>query len=374
MRIIFQKKEKNVCAILTLIMVLVALCFGLNPKVWSNDVQWLPDKSVIRFQNNGIAYVDNLRSILSNQQPCNFTIEMVVTAGSDQRRGFPLLVMHDGDDRRQLIIWQYDTSLIVMNGDDYNNSQRRPRVVAKNVFSSQQDRYFTIISGEQGTHLFVNGSLVATNSSWKLSIPGEGNQLRLILGNSVYGNRGWTGDLHGLVISGKALTPAAVGFRFNRWSADHNFYFMKQYSPLLLFTFNQKSGDRFSDQTKYKHILEIPSINISLKKKILSPPWKHLNWNRAAVFDMLFNTAGFIPLGAVLYGFLQSYSRLFNSHKKLITVTLCMILSLGIELGQAWIPARSSSLMDLILNTVGAWLGVGLWNLIRNSSMLMTES
>ena len=88
MRIIFQKKEKNVCAILTLIMVLVALCFGLNPKVWSNDVQWLPDKSVIRFQNTGIAYVDNLRSILSNQQPCNFTIEMVVTAGSDQRRGF----------------------------------------------------------------------------------------------------------------------------------------------------------------------------------------------------------------------------------------------------------------------------------------------
>jgi glycopeptide antibiotics resistance protein len=84
---------------------------------------------------------------------------------------------------------------------------------------------------------------------------------------------------------------------------------------------------------------------------------------------MLFNIVGFIPLGAVLYGFLQSYSRPFNSHKKFIAVTLCMILSLGIELGQAWIPARTSSLMDLILNTFGAWLGVGLWNLIRNSSM-----
>ena len=135
MRINVQKKEKNICAILTLIMVLVALCFGLNPKVWSNDVQWLPDKSVIRFQNTGIAYVDNLRSILSSQQPFNFTIEMVVTAGSVQRRGLnPLLVMHDGDDRRQLIIWQYDTSLIVMNGDDYDNSQRRPRVWPKMSF------------------------------------------------------------------------------------------------------------------------------------------------------------------------------------------------------------------------------------------------
>ena len=36
----------------------------------------------------------------------------------------------------------------------------------------------------------------------------------------------------------------------------------------------------------------------------------------------------------------------------------CGSISLGIELAQAWIPGRSSQMLDLILNTLGAGLGV----------------
>jgi VanZ family protein len=53
----------------------------------------------------------------------------------------------------------------------------------------------------------------------------------------------------------------------------------------------------------------------------------------------------------------------FKRHPGLMTVILCMLLSLTIELLQAWIPTRVSSLMDLILNTLGAGIGIGLWSL-----------
>ena len=104
------------------------------------------------------------------------TIEMAVTPAINYKSGFrPLLVIHDGDDRRQLAVWQYNTSLVVMNGDDYDNSQRRPRVVGRDIFSSQQTIFLTITSDEQGTLLYVDGILAAANRNWKFSIPVEGD-------------------------------------------------------------------------------------------------------------------------------------------------------------------------------------------------------
>jgi glycopeptide antibiotics resistance protein len=39
------------------------------------------------------------------------------------------------------------------------------------------------------------------------------------------------------------------------------------------------------------------------------------------------------------------------------------MLSLGIELAQAWIPSRSSQMLDLALNTMGGAIGVALQHL-----------
>jgi VanZ family protein len=274
--------------------------------------------------------------------------------------------MHDGADRRQLAIWQYGTSLIVMNGDDYSSKERRPRIVGRDVLSPQRTSYFTITSGEHGTLLYVDGMFAAGNSNWKLAMPVEGgDQLRLVLGHSVYGKYAWMGDLHGLAISGKALSEDAVMRRFERWAKDRNFDFLKQESTMLLFTFADTNGDSFVDESGRNLTLVLPEHMTVLKKTFLSPPWRHLNWSHVASVDAVVNVVGFIPLGVVLYGFLQGFSGQFNKHKGLLAVIVCMFLSLGIELSQAWIPTRYSTQLDLILNTFGAWLGIVGWKLIH---------
>lgn len=362
--------KPNTClwAILTILMVLMALFFGLLPKEWpiANDIQWLSDRRGMRFQKTSIAYVDDLHTVWPKIQPWPLTIEMVVTASIDRRGFSPLLVMHDGNDRRQLAIWQYGTSLIVMNGDDYNYKQRKPRVVGRNVFSPQRTSYLTITSDEQGTHLYVDGILAADKKKWKLSIPVEGHPLRLVLGNSVHGNLGWRGDLHGLAISGEVISDKEVRRRFNRWEADCNFDFLEQESTMLLFTFDQKKADQLAEQSGSDNYLKIPQHMIVLQKTILASAWRPMNWNRAAVGDMVVNIVGFIPIGIVFYGFLQCLSGPFTRHDQLFAVILCMLLSLGIELAQAWIPTRHSTLQDFILNTFGAWLGIVGWKLIRS--------
>lgn len=358
-----NRTEFCLWAVLALIMVMVALFFGLHPKGWpfANDARWNPDERAIRFQGRGIAYVDRVGDELHFDAPGPLTIEMAVTPENIERRGYnPLLVMHDGADRRQLAVWQYGASLIVMNGDDYDNSRRRPRIVGRNVLSARKTRYLTVTAGEQGTRLFVDGVPAATNSDWKMSIPDKGTPLRLVLGNSVYGRHGWKGLIHGLAISRTAISDEAVRLRSDQWAADRNFDFTGRKIPLLLYTFNEKNGNGFVSQSAGHQVLEIPEYITVLKRIFLSPPRHYFKWRRSAVGDIVVNITGFIPVGAVLYGFLQCFSGLPAKYRFLTAVALCLLLSLGIELAQAWIPTRVSSLLDLILNTMGACLGIGL--------------
>ena len=93
-----MKIRDNLWAILTVMMVVVALFFGLRPKAWvvDNDAQWLPEQNRLQFQGHGMAYVKDLRLPVRN--PEAFTIEMVATPGRPNSQGFgPLLVLHDGD-------------------------------------------------------------------------------------------------------------------------------------------------------------------------------------------------------------------------------------------------------------------------------------
>ena len=93
-------------AMFTLIMVLIALFFGLRLKVRpiANDVRWLPDENAIEFYGNGMAYVDDLHLFRSGQHYREFSIEMAVKAERSERKGFrPLSEVHDGDDRHQLV-------------------------------------------------------------------------------------------------------------------------------------------------------------------------------------------------------------------------------------------------------------------------------
>jgi glycopeptide antibiotics resistance protein len=46
---------------------------------------------------------------------------------------------------------------------------------------------------------------------------------------------------------------------------------------------------------------------------------------------------------------------------------VCGAISLTIELAQAWIPSRSSQMLDLILNTLGGGIGVLLHGLYQHA-------
>ena len=302
-----------------------------------------------------------------------WTCQIVVAADNGGKVGFrPLLMIHNGDDRDQFAFWQWGDEVIVMNGDDYEYSRRLPRISAMNALKPGEVSFLTVTSTVLGTRLFINGALVQEIKNWQVTLPDGGKKLQLILGNSVYGKHNWQGEIYGFAFYARALTPKRVQLDYDQWLRHKIFAPDVNEDLQLLYTFNEDAGHLISDRTGRNQQLRIPARQVVLKKTFLGPPSHNFIFNQSFLVDAVLNLMGFIPLGAVLYLWLRQSSPGPQKYAILITATFCFFLSLGMEIAQAWLPSRDSSLSDLVLNTLGACLGVLIIKKGLNSRAIQT--
>jgi hypothetical protein len=348
---------------LSFAILLIVLFFGLRGKAFhfSNDVTWIKDEPGIRFGRYGIAYAtldnDQIKNNLSRAKA--FSIEIAIKPDAFDTRGFNLILsLHAGKDSDQLIVGQWQSSIIVMNGDDYSHERKTKRISA-DIFSKPPEKLLlTITTGEEGTKIYIDGKLVEARSDLILNIP-EGEMLMLTLGNSVHGNSSWRGDVYGLALYADRFGPETIENHFNARSNNKIFPFANDDGPILFFPLNEKHGTEAIDNVTMTQKLNIPTRFHILQKRFLSLSWRDFKANRSFFQDFVINFLGFIPLGFVLCAlFIQSGGGL-QKKALLISVTFCFLVSLSIEIAQAWIPSRSSQGLDLMLNTVGALVGAG---------------
>jgi VanZ family protein len=359
-----RNKDLFFWAALTAAALLIIIFFGLRHKDlrFENPVTVLPEKGAIAFQKNGISYVDDFSSARQSRPQGELTIEMAVRAEdlSERRIRFrALLMLHDGRDHDQLLVAQWGSAIVAMNGNDYDHSRRWPRVVAKDVLSTETIRLITVTAGGGATRLYVDGSPAGARNDWQLRVPDQGRDLRMVVGNSVSGKNSWRGEIHGLALYGQSFSPAKVKGRYERWAATGRFPFDPADAPLVLYTFDALEGRQVADRSGNHHFLQVPERTVVLKKVFLAPPWRTFNPGALFSIDASLNFFGFLPLGAVLFGLLKAATRAQCRNGVLVVAGACFLVSLGLETVQAWIATRHSSLLDLFLNTLGG--GTGAW-------------
>jgi hypothetical protein len=243
-----------------------------------------------------------------------------------------------------------------MNGDDYDHKRRVKRISVDTSSKSSKIRFLNITTGKGGTKAYIDGQLIRTEKDLTLSIP-YGDKVRLLLGNSVYGRSSWKGEIYGLAFYGYALADNEVSGHFHRWSGSGNFNFAGEDQPAILYFFDERGGNTALDHSGNNHPLNIPSKMSVLDQKILATEWKRLDLNSRSLQDMVVNLIGFIPLGFVLLATFYKAGPYPKKHGFLITIAICFTVSLAIEILQAWIPSRSSDSLDLMLNTLGGFMG-----------------
>ena len=350
---------------LSVVLLLIILAAGLKPRGFrlANNVSWIKDQAGIRFSGFGIAFTNPF----NDSSPANFSgtddfsLEIALKPASYRGHRFKfILALHNGKDSEQLVIGQWLSWFVVMNGDDYAYRRKTKRIsveVANAVSTSPAARFVTITSGKEGTRIYLDGEHLRTPKDLVLKIPPGGNA-RLLLGNSVYGRHPWRGDIYGLALYRHAITSREAADHFQRWAEDRSFSYAEDGNAFALYLFDEKAGTAALDHAGGNLHLEIPSRMRVLEKRVLAPPWKGFGFSRSLIADMVINYFGFIPFGFILFATLIRFGETFEKHGVLITVAFCFSVSLALEIVQAWIPSRSSHMMDLLLNTLGGWSGV----------------
>ena len=346
---------------LSVLFLFIILAVGLKPRGFrfANQVNWIGDQPGIRFNNFGIAYTnpfnDLIKENISNDD--GFSMEIALKpAGYHQRRFRFIWSLHDGKDSDQLLMGQWRSWLILMNGDDYAYNKKTKRITVNADSQSPMIRFVTITTGKEGTKVYFDGKLVRTNKELTLKMPTEG-KTRLLLGNSTYGKHPWRGDVYGLALYEYPLSAQEAGRHYNSWAKDRNFSFADNENPSVLYLFDEMGGTRALDHAGGNHHLEIPSMMKTLERKILVPFWKEFRFDKGFIKDMILNLIGFMPFGFILFATLTRLGGAVEKHGVLITAALCFSVSMALEILQAWIPSRSSQMADLLLNTLGGWMG-----------------
>lgn len=343
------------------VVTLVMLWAGLDPKGYRfrNEVEWIEGSSGLRFGRFGRVESEPLfsreQAAALNQN--GYALELALDPAPDLHGGFRVLAsFHSGDDASQLIIGQWRHHLIVMNGDDYNEHRRLPRVTTDTSKFPKGPLMLAINSTPKGTSIHLNGQVVVTSAKLHLKLPVEPGPGRLTLGNTASASQPWRGVIRFFSLLPRPLTAGEIESRWRIRGEPHD----ATPEALLLYRFEEASGTTVRNHGSLDAPLAIPPRLHALGRRFLQGSLAASTPIHLLTFDTVLNFIGFLPFGAAVAIVLRASQ---GSRRRIILVTALagFALSLTIELMQVWMPSRDSSLRDLLLNTAGAPLGGWLW-------------
>jgi hypothetical protein len=151
--------------------------------------------------------------------------------------------------------------------------------------------------------MYLDGTSVASRADMTLRLPTDGGPGRLVLGNSVYGNNPWTGKIAGFALHPVVLDEETLQNHLESWRRGHGFAGGDYNAADVAYPLSEQTSRRAFDRS---------SSGVDLQ---------------------------------------------FPREQTFIDPSLFASGSGSIELAQAWIPSRSSTLQDLLLNVAGTGVG-----------------
>ena len=349
-------------AILLAISVIGILIVGLGGKgfVATNDVAWVSNPPALEFRGNGLAHTGVLslpESVTANESATLFLV-LDPDRGSSQRDIQIIATFSSGDSQAQFAVAQWQRQLIIMNGDNYDHSKRRPRLTTEITDDADRFVFLAIRFGPGSSELFVDGVRTSTVNS-TFSLPPDETKLRLILGDSVELRNAWSGRIAGFALFQDRLPEADLARAWQHWSAHQRFSPAAPTAASVYYNFAEPPGAEVVDLSSRGNDLLLPQI-----RRPLQPDFASLSLQSSSLHDIVINALGFMPFGFLLAWVLGSGSRLTGCRLLIVVIVVSGLLSGAIEVSQAWLPARTSSMLDLILNISGGACGATIHHLV----------
>lgn len=335
-----------------------------------NDVRWLSGENGIllnkeglenKFSDRGIVYSANIIKWPTEKSSNSYSIEIwLKPLESKDRRLEVILSIYDNQKYERIRLERWRHHLIIEARDDKKSGYNKMGV--RDVFLPGQEVFITISIASRTITLYVNGELKKEITDWPID-QNKGNNLGwIVMGADSAGGSPWWGEIHGLALYSDTLDAIEIINNYICWHSG-NIEKLSEYNDLVsLYSFDEGGGDLINDHTANHNDITIPHTYKTLTHKFLTLPDEYFKLDKSFLSDVIINLAGFIPLGFLLISFLPKKALLQKWFLILIIVaSVSFFVSLSIEYLQIYLPQRSSSAIDLIVNTLGGIIGVVLY-------------
>ena len=336
-------KTKQFSLLLFLLVSAITLVFGLKPQgnFKANWVTPAPDKGFVNIGEYG--YLQGNFPEFSTPIPDNSSLDLslTLTAKTQLDPNFRIILfIGDNCKSNPMIIGQWRSQLIVMQGCDFPNKSQQPRLSTTLDGHTNVPIDITVSLSNASSQLTLNDTVVSSKQVMVVD-PTLTKGLVLLVGNSVDGRHGWKGTISNLLIQ-----------RSQQGELSNT-----DVEVLQEYNFSQApQSNIFADNASENNQLVIPKLGKFPDTVVLEYfPIRRLLVNEKP--DLLLNFFGFTPFGLVIAMCLYCWFGVRGIKLVLISFFSAVIMSLSIELSQVYIAGRRSALHDLVLNASGSILG-----------------
>lgn len=349
------------CALRIAIGVLctLTLCGILVVGLWPfhsprNHVHWLEAQSGIRIDRHGtVVSSGHFQTATSDGPSCS--LEMWLQPLSTWDKG-TVLAFYNPVSGRRFSLQQHYTDLIL--GRDDEDEHRQSHFDIEEVFRRKQV-LITVTSDGQDTAVYLDDNLIKRSSRFGLSLKDLAGIL--IVGTSPVQGYSWAGELRGLAIYKSKLTADQVARHYQDWMQTEKSTVTADDSTLALYSFDECAGEIIHNKVRSGTNLYIPGRYLVVDQAFLETPWKEFRRKGVHLNDIFINITGFVPLGFLLCAYFTSVRQV--KHGVWAVIVLGAVVSLTIEVFQAYLPTRDSGLTDVITNSLGTAVGAGLYRI-----------
>ncbi len=343
---------------IALIAVFVCLACAITlfpgPPSWRNKILWAEPGPGLYFKSIAQALSEGPIVSLTGE----FSVEIFLKPGFRPGvRNQEILSFYDDQKTRPLLIGQFPGGFILRGrADNPTGDARHDAYIGIDEVGLARPNHLQHLAvnvGESGARLYVNGrptELMLPKTVARLDEPFGGH---LMLGTSNTGWPTWFGTMLGVSVYDRALSDAELWDHAQRPAVLNEDRIIRDEHLLALYRFEEGKGTRTRSAVPSSPELYFPErLMRPTRPNFLTLHNFDPGYRAWLLRDISRNITFFLPLG-VLIGWRRPKREIA------IAVAAGLALSLGIEVAQSFVPGRTSSLVDVASNALGA--GLGAW-------------
>jgi VanZ family protein len=344
-------------------IVLAAMLFaGLYPFNFfqPNLVQWLPHEPGLYFDGLGIAFTEKAATIPLNKA---VSIEILLKERRDSNNSGPreIFSFYDGPVSPSLLVGRWGGRIFTYSRFEKNQNDKWYRIFrTQRRFPRGQDHLVTVTFNELEKAIYIDGQLGNKKSVVLKDKSDIAFSRRFMLGNSPILKNGWNGEIKGLAIYKRILSPEEIAMHSRAVFKKGMRALVGTSGCVALYPFDEGKGKTVRSILGDVRPFTIPaSLNGReyLKLRLPNNSMRSEGFNTS---DIIRNIIFFVLFGTLLSALILKKYTIGYPAIFLIVISAGAILSFVIESLQLFLPSRWPEISDILSNMLGSGFGIGL--------------